>query len=314
MGKNRVKVDIKITVYADSKSAADEVFKRIKFNFANNSSTVEAQTTILQRDGWWAWSWNPRRDKYAIDYEVHLPKGNRLKLQNKHGDITVAAIDGPANVSLEYGNLTLEGVEKDLDLRLSYGTGVVLKSRDAVVQVNSAKLRFKEAKDLNLTSSFSKIHIEQAADISSESTYDTYQVGAVKAFKNKGKYDNIDILYCDKIEAVSQFTDVKVEKIGSSADLALDFGGAEIETVAKGFSELILIGNYVDYQVSVEVGTAYKLDASSEKSGVTYPKELKVLYEKDKKNTHDVEGYIGQSKNPKGLIKVKVSNGGLKVK
>ena len=311
--KNRVKVDIKITVYATSKPAADEVFKRIKFNFANNSSTVEAQTTILQYEGWWAWSFGNTKDKYAIDYEVHLPKGNSLKLHNSHGDVTVAAIKGPADMSLDYGNLKLEGVEEDLDLKLSFGTGVILKSKDARVNVNSAKLRFKEAKDIHLTSSYSKIHIEQAGDIRSESTYDTYEVGAVREFINKGKYDNIAIIYADNVEAVSQFTDVKVEKIGNSADFALDYGGAQIATVAKGFSELILIGNYVDYKISLEVGTAYKLNASSEKSGINYPKELIIVYEKDQKHTHDVQGYVGRSKNPKGTIRVKVSNGGLNV-
>jgi len=222
----------------------------------------------------------------------------------------VAAIDGSAEVSLSYGDLTIDGVRKDLDLSLNYVTGVVHKSKDVNVKVNHAKsLRFKEAKNLQLTSSFSKIHIEQASDINCQSTYDTYQVGEVREFKNTGRYDNIAINYADKVEVISQITDVKVEKIGQRADFDLNYGEASISSVAKGFSELILIGDYVDFAISVEPGASYKLNASTNQSGLYLPKELIIISHKGKSKNQDIEGYIGTTRDPKGSIKVQVSNG-----
>jgi len=307
--RDRVKIEVKITVFATTKSAADDVFNRVNLDFYNTKQEVEAHTNITPKQFWLSWGVSKEKDKYAVDYKVHMPRTCNLQLDNSHGDVLVAAIDGSAEVSLSYGDLTLDGVMKDLDLGLNYGTGVVHKSKNANVKVNYAKLQFKEAKDLQLTSSFSKIQIAQASDINCQSQKDTYLVGEVGDFKNTGRYDSIVIDYVDNFEVISQFTDVQVEKIGQSADMDLNFGEANISSVAKGFTELILIGDYVDFAVSVEPGTSYKLNASANKGDLDLPKELNILSHKGKSNNQDIEGYIGTTRNPKGSIKVQVSNG-----
>ncbi|MEL6922638.1 MAG: hypothetical protein AAFO94_01235 [Bacteroidota bacterium] len=309
--RDRVKVDVKITIYAASKSAADEVFSRVSINFDNSRENVAATTNVSKRDSWWDWMWNDVKDKYTIDYKVYVPRSADLELNNSHGDVFVSELSGSAELNVAHGDLTLDGVKEDLNLTFSYGTGVVHKSKDARVKVNFAKLRFKQAKDLQLTSSYSKIYIEQAADILSESTYDTYEVGEVREFVNSGRCDDIAISYADKVEVVSEITDVKVEKVGRRADLELLHGAANIRSVAKGFSELVLIGDFVDFTVAMEDGATYKLAASANNAGITYPKELVISsFKNSQKNNQEFEGYLGATKNPKGLIKVKVSNGG----
>ena len=313
--KNRVKVDVKITVHASSQLAADKIFNKIKLNFLNNSSSISAKTTYKQTTSWWSeWIWTPEKDQYSIDYEVHLPKTNSLKLRNRHGDVTVAALKGPVELDLAHCNLKMEEVKEDLSLKFAFGNGTVLQANNAELEVKYGKLIVHEARDIELNSSYSKIQIDKAKDVKSESLHDTYLVGEVDEFINQGKYDNINIAYADKVETISIYTDVMIERVDNRVDFDLKHGGASIIMVSKGFSELNLYGSYADYKVSIEDGASYKINASSDNSGISCPENMKIVYENNKKDNYDLEGYIGNATAHKGVIKAKVSNGGLKVK
>jgi len=71
--RDRVKIDVKITVFATSKSEADGVFDRVNLDFYNTKQEVEAHTNITPKQVWLSWGSKPSKDKYAVDYKVHMP-------------------------------------------------------------------------------------------------------------------------------------------------------------------------------------------------------------------------------------------------
>ena len=312
--KNRVKIDIKITVYATTQSEASSVFNKIKFNFDNTTTSVSAQTNIIQNTTWWSnWFWPGTKDKFSIDYEVYLPKTTNLKLRNRHGNVTLAALKGPVDLNLEHCNLEVQEIEEDFSLKLAYGNSTVMGTNDATLNIKCGKLKLNKARDVELLSSYSKIEIEKAADINSNSFYDSYLIGEVHEFRNQGKYDNIAITYAEKVKTTSVYTEINIEKVGSSVDFDLKHSQANILMVSKEFSALILKGSYADYKIAVEDGANYTLNASSNNAGIRFPKKMKVLYENDKNNIYAIQGYVGKQGHSKAIIKAKVTNGGLKV-
>ena len=312
--ENKVKIDVKITVNASSEENAQEEFERINVNFSNGNDYVNAETTIeSKKSSWWSWgSWSSSSD-FSIDYDVYMPKSNNLNLANKYGHSTVDEIDGKATISVKYGDITMEGVNNTLDFYIGYGNGTILKATDIEGEVSYGKLKMNHAENVEITSKYSKVYLDEAKEVRSTSKYDTYKLGVIQNFRNTGKYDNIYIESVNDIVVDSKYSDIEVEQLTNSADLDLHYGGASIEGIASGFTDIRLEGNYADFKIRTDSNVAYHLDASGNYSDVYCPEEMDVSRRIEKGNSVEVEGVIG-SANARGKIKARLNYGHLKIR
>ncbi|MFK7932431.1 MAG: hypothetical protein AB8G22_02920 [Saprospiraceae bacterium] len=310
--KSRVKIEVTILVNAGSESEAQEVFERIDVDFSNGNDYVKAETEIeSQKSGWW--SWGDNKSDYNISYKVFLPATNNIDIINKYGNVNAEAIEGSATVAVKYGNFRLEGIGENATINLGYGNGTVVAARDVTSEISYGRILFKEAKELSLTSKYSKVTIDKANDIRSETKYDTYDIGEVRDFRNNGKYDSFNIEYADNIVVGSKYTEVYAQKVGNSLDFDLEYGGATVEKVAKGFADIRIVGSYADFKINVEDGASYRMEATANYAGIRYPEDMNVTYEKEKGTYHEVEGHKG-TKGARSVIKARLDYGGLKVR
>lgn len=311
--KNRVKVDVRIVVNASTESKAQEVFDRIDVGFKNGSNYVSAETVIESKKSSWWGNWSSSKSDYTINYEVYLPQSNSVNVTNKYGDVYVAELDGQLDVELKYGNFKLDGVNADANLNLAYGNGTLVKARDVDIEASYAKLRLKEINDTEIRSKYSTFQIERADDIRSYSKYDNYDIGEVKEFRNEGKYDDIDIDNANNVIIAARYTEVYINNIAGSLDLDFEYGGASVQKLSKGFSDVRLNGKYTDFKLNLESGAVYRMEASADYAGIRYPSAMTVTYEQDKNNSHQVEGHSG-TQNAPSVIKARLNYGGLKVR
>lgn len=310
--KNRVKVDVRIVVKAGSEAEAQKVFARINVAFSNTSNYVKAETSIEPVKNQW-WSWDGGKNDFSIYYEVYMPPTNRLDLNAKYCDVYVAALQGVANIDVSYGNFKMDGLADNSNIVLAYGNGSVTKARNVKVDIKHSNIRMQEANDVEIYSKYTTVSFDKAADVLSTSKYDNYKLGNVQEFRNTGKYDNIEIAQANNVLITSQYTNVKVTKLVKTIDLNLEYGGATIGSMSKGFTMANLLGKYSDFKVSLEPGTTYQLDASSNYANISYPSDLTVTYEKEKTTTHEVKGHVGSTSSP-AVLKARLNYGGLKVK
>jgi hypothetical protein len=310
--KNRTKIDVTIVVKANSESAAQSVFDRIRIDFTNDDNFVKAETVIESTKNSW-WSWGDSRSEFQVNYEVFMPKSASLDLSNKYGDSFVAAIDGKATVNVKYGNFRLEGVGGNLNVSLGYGNGTIVKARDASADVSYSKIIFNDVQDANLATKYSKITVDKGADLKAESRYDHFNLAKVRKFNCQSRYGNVEIGSAESVIAVSRYTDYRIERLSDNGDFDLQYGGLALEKLAKGFSNVNLVGKYSDFKIYVEDGASYTLDAATNYAGIAYPAGLNVTYEKDKGTSHEVKGHAG-TQGARSVIKASLSYGGLKVK
>ncbi len=310
--KNRVKIDVRIVVKASSESSAQKVFDRIKIAFINNPNYVKAETTIEPVNKSW-WGWGGDKSDFSIIYEVYMPPTNKLDLGAKYCDVYVAALQGEASANVSYGNFKMDGFNDNARITLAYGNGNLSRARNVYLDAKYGNLSVQEAGDIEINSKYTTVSLEKAADIRSNSKYDTYRVGTVKEFRNNGKYDNIEIRNAESVVVASQYTNVKVEKVNKNLDLNLEYGGASVGTVAKGFNQVNLLGKYTDFKLGVERGATFQFDASSRYAGINYPSDMTVTYEYEKSSAREVKGHVG-GQNAGGAIKARLDYGGLRVK
>jgi len=312
--KNQVKIEVTITVNERSESDAQETFERINVDFSNGNRYVEAKTSIESKSSRWSWWSSSDNNDYTIDYDVYMPQTNNLHLANKYGNAHVASLDGEASMEIKYGNIRMEEVTGELNLSLGYGNGTINKCRHADVNVSYGSIRIKDAGDLIVESKYSKMYLDQAGDIKSVSKYDTYEIGVIRDFRNQGKYDHVEIQSAKTIRASAKYSDFKIDEITHSADFDLAYGHVIVESLARNFSEVQILGRYTDFKIDVEDGANYKLDAVTKYAGIRYPEKMDVVYEKEKGSSKEVEGYMGGDKNTGQVIKARLDYGGIKVR
>ncbi len=310
--KNRVKIDVRIVVRASSESSAQKVFDRIKIAFMNNPNYVKAETTIEPTKNEW-FTWGGNKSDFSIIYEVYMPPTNKLDLGTKYCDVYVAALQGEATANVSYGNFKMDGFSDNARITLAYGNGTVSRARNVFFDAKYGNLNVQDAGDIEINSKYTTVSLEKVADVRSNTKYDTYRIGQVKDFRNNGKYDNIEIRSAQTVVVSSQYTNVKVENLAKSLDLNLEYGGAVVGTLAKGFSDVSLLGKYTDFKVGVEKGAVFHLDASTRYAGISYPSDMTVTYEYEKSSSHEVKGHVG-GQNAGGTIKARLDYGGLRVK
>jgi hypothetical protein len=310
--KSRVKVNVNIVVETSSESEAQAVFDRININFNSGETFVSAKTSIESSQKSW-WGWDNDNTEFQINYEVLIPTDGALDLTNKYGDADIATIGGKSKVAVKYGDFTMEEARNDLFVDLGYGTGTVMRARDITGEISYSKFRIKQAQDIVLDTRYSKMNVEHAEDLKVESRYDNYEVGEARDFKCQARYGDMDILAVDNVICNSRYTEYRIEKVSDKADFNLEFGGVTIEQITKGFSEVILIGKYTDYRLTVEPGASYQLDANAEYAGINYPTNMKVTHEIEQGKSHTVKGHQG-TQNARSVIKASLNYGALRVK
>ncbi len=309
--RNRVKIDVTIIVNASSEKDAQKVFERIDIAFTNTANYVKAVTSIEpQKKGFW--DWGDSKNDYSINYEVFLPPTNDLELTHKYGDVYVAELSGRARLDVKYGNLKVESVGDDSYLTFGYSTGSFARARDLVAEISYSRLNIDEARDLELETKYTQLSIQRASDISCNTKYDDYEVGSARDFRNVGKYDNIDIGTAENLEVSSKYTQVNAKKIAKSLDIDMQYGGASVG-LSQQFGNANLAGSYSDFKVNIDRGTRYRIEATANNAGISYPSSLNVTYELEKGSNHEVKGYTGpQEAGP--MLKARLSYGGIKIR
>lgn len=310
--KSRAKIEVTIVVKAGSESQAQSVFDRIRINFSSDDSFVKAETIIeANKSNWLIWG-DSGNSEFQINYLVHMPASASLDLTNRYGDANVAPLLGKAKVDVKYGSFRLDGIGTGLNVNLDYGNGTVAKAGDANVSVSYSKLNLNEVKNVNLTSKYSKFTIDNGANLTANSRYDDFTLTNVAKLSCTAMYGNLTVGSAESISIDGQYTDIKVDRLKTTGNFDLEYGGLRINNVSKGFSRINLVGTHSDFKIGLEDGASYTLDASANFAGIAYPDRLVVTYEQEKGTSHQVKGHTGSG--ARSSIQADLNYGGLKVK
>ena len=310
--RNRVKIEANIVVRATNESIAQQVFNRITVDFLSKSDYVTATTKIMPRKkNWWESSKEDRSD-YTINYKVHLPASINLMLDHKFGDITIAALNGSADLKIKHSNFKLDGFAEDVTLDLAHSTGALLKAKAINAKIQHSRLNVEEVRFVELNSQHSRIRINEVSDMRCTSTHNTFNIGEVSVFRSQAAYDDIEIQQADDVTIASTYSNLMITEIRQNLDLEMELGKVEVDEVSRDFKRINLKGDKTDFSVRLASGSDYAIDAYADYAGIRYPKGLNVTYEKERGTRHEVKGHSGQS-NSTSTIFARLNYGALRV-
>lgn len=308
--KDRVRMEVTIVVDANSESDAQEVFDRISIDFSESGDELSAITQIESSSSWW--SWTTKNADYQINYTVMIPRSLSIVVDNKYGNVFAEAIGGRADLIVKYGDFQLNGVERQTSIDLGYGNGNIITAGNLSADIKYSNFTVKNVEDLKIESKYSKVIIENANYITSNSKYDNYTIGAVKRLRNDGKYDDLSVNTASEFVCNTKYSNIKVERVKDRLDLNMEYGGAKIEEVEAGFTEVRVFGRYADFKLGMNNRAGYTLEASANYAGISYPETLKVTHEKENGSEHTVEGHTLEGN--KGMVVARLDYGGLRIR
>jgi hypothetical protein len=313
---NQVKIKVTIIANTNGQAEAEKTFNRIRIDFYNDANFVKAETQIGQESGsWMSWSWNGSKNAdFQINYEVYYPRGGFLDLSNRYGDSFVGYTNGAVKANIKYGNLRCEEINNKFDLNLQYGDAYASNvKKETNANIDYGKLIMKSTDKANLDGDYSEFEVENVNDVNIKSDYSTMRCGKIGNLTVDMDYGHLKVKEVGNINFKGDYTDIAINFLSNFASVDMDYGGLTVDKVGKNFSEFRVDANYTDIKVGTEDGCAYRLDAESNYGDINYPSGMNLTYEKDGNTSERIEGFLG-SKNAKGLMKVNVSYGGIKIK
>jgi hypothetical protein len=311
--KNVVSIKVVIQAETDSKKEAQEAFDRVTINFLSSTDRVSAKTEIESKNTSW-WSWDFTRVDYNIDYVVFLPISNNLELVHKYGNFSLNELEGELSVQLGYGKGVIERLGDNGNLNISYANISVEEAKNLKVSMKYSDLRVGAMNDLEIESKYSKIEIENALSITTYSKYDHFNIGTLNNLRNSGKFDHFEIRDIKNLEILSQYTDVEVEKIREVIELDLKYGGGNLG-LGRNFKSVILNGEHSNFKIEVEDGSYFDFILDSKYADIKIPEMVDFKKDIQTSTERIIEGTFteGVSNQPKGIMKIMLQYGGIKL-
>ena len=315
--KNRVSIEVTVLVRAESQSKAEEIFDRISIHFSNGDNYVRAETDIESKksNSWWGWNSYNNSNDYEINYDVYMPASADLDLENRHGEAIIAKLDGDAVIDIAHGDLSAAGFGGDLELELAHSEGNIGDVQMLEADIAHSDVRFDKIKEANFDLAHGDIEIEAIDILRLDSRHANFELGKVGELRADNRHDDFEIEYAGTLISEAQHTDFDIEKIGKLVDLDCSHGGASIDYLEAGFQSVNLHGSHTSFRIRVDEDASYQLDAYGSHAGIDYPSDMDVRYEKDKNNSQEVRGFIGNANEKSAkLIKARLSHGNLRLR
>ena len=301
----KVKIDITVTVNARDEKKAQQIFDRIKIDFANSRDFVKVETELKSnRNGDWS---GIDKSDFTIDYLVFLPASIYLDLSMKYGAAKIAALTNRAKIVIKYGDLSMDGLAGDLDLEIAYGNGTVINCHDLDAEIAYGELRLNKGNNLKIDSKYSEVSVKAANVVRLSSRYDELEFGKIKELRNEGMYDDFEIESAEIVDIKSKYTDLKIDDLKQQGIFNMTYGDVDINTLHAGFKNLDINSKYADFHIHMAKNAGYDLDASGSHSDFHYPSAFQVKSIDDEGTDQHVRGQQGTG----GKINARMTYGDL---
>lgn len=285
--KNKVQIDVIVTVEAGSHSKAESILNKIEVAIKKSGDNIYAETDL---DG----SFN--NVEFSIDYKIKMPKNLVLNLENKFGSVFINELSNKFNIEVKYGALTINTLSGDAskpygEVNLKYCKGSRIDNCNYLkLNLGYSKLSIGNANALISSTKYSKLAIKYTNLIVVASKYDNYKIGELKAIK-----------------ATAAYSDFNIETLKQILKLETKYTNTEVEEIPADFKKIEIENGYGTIKLGIKAGASYKINAEAHYAKIDLPDSDKL---NRKKEPTEVKywGIIGND-NAKATVDIETKYG-----
>jgi len=293
--KDSVRFEITITASASKLSTANDLFEMAKVKFTANSNMILA--SLLWGENVNAFKRGSIEVNLAagssqvlrIDYQVFIPAGNVLKIENRFGDVFLPDLKGKTYLSLYHGNLRADKIKNAKSIQVKYGD----------VKIN-------QIQDGELDVSFGDIVIEDAGNIFIHSTSGTIELEKVEKLHIEGTNAKIRIESIDDLTTDVTLSDIRVRKLNKKLNSNTKFGDITFDFVSASFQSINVLATNGEVSFGFEASATFLFEAEMERCKTVHFDSDFLITDDDKMdNFRSVTGKKGESTSTKVKIETK---------
>uniref|UniRef100_UPI003217510D hypothetical protein n=1 Tax=uncultured Draconibacterium sp. TaxID=1573823 RepID=UPI003217510D len=300
--KDSVAFNIKIRVEEKKLSKLEESIRDIDFDITNSEHYLIVRTdveknksslgkeinrfkeTLLQSEG-----------NIQVDYIVFMPNSNRLKLENKFGDIYIGDYNGEININLSNGNLKAHNFENQIDLTLNFADASINSIKRGRLECNFSELFIRDAESVRIQSKSTEFEFEQISNLDANSRRDKFRIRRA-----------------DIIEARSSFTSFRLNEITDRINIRSEYGNIDIDKITPDFNNINLESKSMDINIYFEPETAFNFEIVNTKSDVDYSSNFEIVDTEitdEKDGSTKLKGYYGEKSDSAPKLYIRANSG-----
>lgn len=185
--KDTILINIEISVMAEYREMADEVFENLNINKTKLSDLAYLKTSFGEEFH--------SNYTFRINYEIFMPSNKQLKLDNRFGNITISDISGSMEIQSEYGDVTQKGLAgiDTLNANISFGEAAFKNIGYAKTELYNANLQMHQVKNAHFTGHYCQTEIENAGKLEFDGQTARINIGRVQDVHINGKFCFVSI-------------------------------------------------------------------------------------------------------------------------
>lgn len=226
--KDSVRLIIELRIRAKDREKMERMKQMVEFEFTSGQTYIIAKTSIGENSTEVikdlvdiAGSYLSSANSVTINYQVFVPAGTNLKINNKFGDVLFDNHAGNVWVNLSYGDIRAGRLNGKSEIHLSSGDAEIDFSKEGTCYVSYGNLHIRETGRMAAETRSSNITIDKAASLRINSRRDKLFINEVGTLTGQGYFSAIN---CGSIQ--------------KEADLDLRYGSFTASRVSNGFSML----------------------------------------------------------------------------
>ncbi|MCG6186633.1 DUF4097 family beta strand repeat-containing protein [Maribellus maritimus] len=304
--KDSVVINIDIRVEEKKLSRLEKSMDEIKFDITDNQHFLIFRTsvgenrsalekeflkfkeTLLQTDG-----------NMEINYTVWLPKTNKLKIENKFGDIFIGDYSGEVEIDLSNGNLKSHDFNGRLDLTLNFADATINQMQNGRLDCNYSDLYLRKAESLRIVS---------------KST--TYEILEIKELDADSRRDKFRIRLADLIDAEGSFSNFRINELNDRATLRTEYGDIDVEKTNPDFSNIFIESRSTDINLYFPPDANFGFEITHTKTELDLCREMNIEEENvldEKENKIELKGSYNQNTNTNTKLFINATSGELNI-
>lgn len=298
--RDSVMINVEITAYARDSRSTQKLMERVEVDFSNLGSFLTVETVLDRGSGTFKELMNTVGDysknvvsnnKLTIDFEVTLPEGASLVLENRFGNVFIGDHKGTVKLTLAHGDLKANELKGKSVVDLSFGKGNIKKVGDVELTLKAAQVDIQQAKGIQLRSMTSELRVESALSARIDSRNDKLNFQKIGWISGKG-----------------MFTDWTLGEVQETLDLEVNYGQIYLQKLNKDFASARVFSKYTDIDFTLDPSSWVNLDVKAEQDKIFIPgnwfPHLTNRPVEAKEGYIQLTGQVGRTNDMQGLMQL----------
>lgn len=309
--KDSVRLKVSITARAKSQEQAEDILQRVEIQH-QHSPTFLSVFTGLDNDETPVLEFfrslvNDARSvldesNVEVNYELYLPKGADLTLNNKYGNTRLRKLSGNCTLLQAHGSLVADTLSGFVDLDLRFGKAQI----DALTAESLINLRYGELdvhylKDATVSSTFSELDAEE-----------------VEKLRLNSKNDKFFITQVGELQGDALFSRLEIRDLHKALTLEADMGQLHVSRVMPSFKEIAVNSRGTDVFITPDAQTSYQLDLTGKENRTSLPPTgmtgLTQSYTDNHQKYQNSTAVFGPDKKTEKIIRIRAKGGEVRVR